>query len=191
MKQLRVFFIMIVMAALAASGALAEANLGLKGAGVELGMVSPQDVDATFGFGIFGDFGTISPQLALEGYADYWSKSEETFGVEASVRDIALGAKTKWMFNTSHPKVKPFAGAGLGIHFLKGKVVTPTMNIGGTVIPGASVSDTSTKFGLDVGGGLTAQINERADFVGEMWYGFVSDINQFSMKVGVLYKLGQ
>lgn len=190
MRQLSIFLMALAAVAVLVSGAAAQADLGLKGAGLEVGVVNPEDIDATFGVKAFADLGTIMPQLALEAYADYWSKTQEEFGFEASVRDISFGARSKWMFPVSNPKIRPYAGGGLSLHLLKLEATTPDLNIGGTLVPGMTVSDTETRLGLDIGGGMTATMNDRTDFVGEMWFGLVSDVNQMSLKVGILYKLG-
>ncbi|MDH3215363.1 MAG: outer membrane beta-barrel protein [Candidatus Krumholzibacteria bacterium] len=191
MKQLVAMLAIVCTCAFASSQAIAQADLGLKGAGVEVGMVSPEDLDATVGFGLFVDLGTIAPQFMLEGYFDFWKTSEDLSGLgEASARDIALGAKGKWIFRTSNPRIRPFAGGGLGLHFLHAEVDIPDQLISGFLIPGMTIEDDSVKLGLDFGGGMNVTLNERTDFIGELWYGVVSDVNQLSLKVGVLYKLG-
>jgi len=169
---------------------MAQTDLGLKGAGLEIGLVSPQDVDATFGFGVFADLGSIAPQFMLEAYLDYWSKSEDIVGGETMVRDWALGAKGKYVFPAENTRVRPYVGAGLGLHLVKAKVSIPDTDFGGIIVPGMTVEDSMTKLGIDLGGGLTTPLSDRADFVGEFWYGIVSDLNQLSLKVGVLYRFG-
>jgi outer membrane protein W len=190
MRQLTIFCITIAAVALTVSGAFAQADIGFKGAGLEVGMVNAENVDATWGIKAFADLGTITPRVALEAYTDYWTKTQDEFGFEASVRDIAFGARGKWMFPVSNPRIRPYAGAGLSMHFLRVKATTPDLNIGGTLIPGTTVSASDEKLGLDIGGGMTTTMNERTDFVAEMWYGIVSDFSQLSLKLGVLYKLG-
>ena len=66
--------------ALMCGSARAEADIGLMAAGVSIGIVSPEDMDATFGLGVFADLGTLTPQLRLEPRVDYWQQSEEVFG---------------------------------------------------------------------------------------------------------------
>jgi hypothetical protein len=172
------------------STAAAQSDLGFKGVGAELGFVNPEDIDATLGLGVFADFGEVVPNLMLEGYLDYWSKSEEEFGFEASVRDISVGAKVKYIFEIANSSIRPFAGGGLGIHFIRGEVVIPDQNLGGFIVPGMSVDDTSTKLGLDFGGGMSIPINYKTEFLTELWFGIVSDVNQMSFKVGAVYKFG-
>jgi hypothetical protein len=174
----------------ACSQAFAQADIGLKGAGLKIGIVGPQDVDATVGFAAFADLGQITPNIMMETYIDYWQQSENLFtGGEATIRDITWGTRAKWMFPVSNPKIKPFAGAGLGVHFLNAKVDVPAQFIGPILMPAFTLEDSSTKVGLDIGGGVAATINDRTDFIGELWYGFVSDVNQLALNVGFLYKL--
>jgi opacity protein-like surface antigen len=169
-----------------ASTAMAQADLGLKNAGVALGFVNVEDIDGTFSVGVFANHGTIAPRVGLESRIDFWSKSEDEFGVEVSVRDIAIGARAKYYFDVASTKVQPFAGAGLGIHFLAMEVSMPP--IGGS--PGFEDSESETRLGLDLGGGLSTPIGPRTDFLAEAWYGIVSDVNQFSLRAGLAWKLG-
>ena len=58
-------------------------------------------------------------------------------------------------------------------------------------MPGMTIEDSQTRLGLDLGGGLSAPVSNQVDFLGEAWFGLVSDVNQFSLKVGAMYKFGQ
>ncbi len=91
------------------------------------------------------------------------------------------------MFPVKNPKVRPFAGAGLGMHFINVQLDIPADLILG--IPAFTLEDSSTKVGLDIGGGVSAAINDKTDFIGELWYGLVTDVNQLTLNVGFLYKL--
>jgi hypothetical protein len=172
------------------SNAAAQTDLGLKGVGLKIGYVGPEDVDGTFGLGLIADHGTLAPRTKLESYISYWSKSENEFGVEVSMRDIALGARAKYLFDVPNSNLRPFVGGGLGLHFLHAEVTVPTQNIGGFTIPGSSADDSSVKLGLDMGGGMFVPVNPRWDFMTELWYGVVNDFNQVSFTIGAVYKLG-
>jgi len=155
-------------------------------------MVSPENVDATVGLGVFLDHGTIVPQLGLESRLDYWSKTESagSFG-STTVRDIALGVRGRYIFSNVNPKITPFAGAGLAMHTFNVKAEIPAQDLGGGfVIPAMQVQDSTTKLGLDLGGGIAAPINPRTSFLAEMWFGVVNDFSQLSLKVGFAYRLG-
>jgi opacity protein-like surface antigen len=181
-----VLLLTIATCALAAQDAAAQADLGFKRIGGAIGYVSPEDVDGVFSLGVFADHGTIAPRIGLESRIDYWSHSEDAFGVEASIRDITVGARGKYYFEVTGSSLRPFAGAGLGLHFLSAKVAMPPV----PGFPATTVEDSSTKLGLDLGGGVATAINPQLDFLGELWYGIVSDVSQLSLRVGVSYKLG-
>src|SRR6266849_6789774 len=106
----------------------AKASLGLTGLGVEAGMVDPESAGSTIGFGAFADLGNITPDIKLSSDLGFWSKSQNDFGSEASIRDISVAARAKYMFHVNSPKLRPYAGAGLGLHFFHSKVVVPDMN---------------------------------------------------------------
>src|SRR5262245_66603740 len=98
---------------LATGSAFAQSDLGFKSVGVAAGFVSPEDLDGTFSIGVFVDHGFIAPRLGLESRVDFWSTSEEGFGTEVSVSDVAIGARAKYFFEVNHPTIRPFPGAGL------------------------------------------------------------------------------
>src|SRR5204862_8048579 len=111
-------FLALAFTFLAAPAAMAQSHLGLKNLGVAVGIVSPENIDATFSFSGFADWGTIAPRIGLETRLDYWTHSETTFGVDANIHDATLGARGKYFFESSNPRVRPFAGAGLALQFI-------------------------------------------------------------------------
>jgi opacity protein-like surface antigen len=161
-------------------------NLGLRAIGGSLGFVSPENSDGTYTLGAFADCGRITPNIMLEPHLDYWSKSEESFGAKASIRDVILGAHAKYMFETTSSSLQPFLGAGLGLHFLHAEATIPVPGF-----PSQNAEDSSTKLGLDIGGGVSTPIGLRSNLGGDVWYGIVSDVSQFSMRLGMSYRLGQ
>jgi len=189
MKRLSAIIVAVAMCAIATSAA-AQADMGFKGAGLEIGIVSPQDIDATFGVGVFADWGTMMPQLALESYFDFWAKTQSMspYG-EAYARDTVLGARAKYLFPMQNTPIQPFVGGGLGMHFLYAEVTVPDQTIGGIFFPGASYDDSNVKLGLDLGGGIMGDISPNAYLMGEMWYTVVSDVNQLSVKFGLGYRI--
>lgn len=166
--------------------ASAQSDVGMKDAGFSLGIVSPDNLDATFGFGVFADVGGFTPRVRVEPRVDYWSQSENMFGGGISVRDITVGTRVKYYFPLDNPKLRPFAGGGFGIHLFKAEVEVVDPFSGGTM----SVEDSSTKFGIDFGGGLATPVGPRTSFLAEVWYGAVSDFSHFSLKVGLSHGFG-
>lgn len=177
----RIALLMIAVCTIVAQPARAQSDLGFKRAGVALAMVSPENIDASFGLGVFADHGTVAPRWGLESRLDWWSHSESIFGTDASISDITLGERVKYQFPVTSPTVQPFAGFGLGMHFLSADVVVADPFSGTTM----KASTSETRVGFDFGGGITTALNPSINFVGEAWYSVVSDFNQFSLRAGV------
>ena len=102
----RILLCSLIMGALMSHEANAQSDLGLKRIGATIGYVSPEDLDGTFGFGVFADLGTITPTIGLDAHLDYWSESQEDFGTEVSIHDIVLGARGKYYNALGHHKEK-------------------------------------------------------------------------------------
>jgi len=170
---------------LLSTSAMAQADIGFKGIGGAIGFVSPENINGTFSFGAFADLGSIAPKFRLEPRIDFWSHSEESFGAKASINDLTFGARTKYMFEVQDPRFQPYVGAGLGLHFIHGEVSTPA----GGGFPAMSFSDSQTKLGLDLGGGLMMPVNPMTNVMAEAWYGIVSDVNQFSLRLGISHRM--
>jgi opacity protein-like surface antigen len=182
----KVVLLGLALGVLVSTQAFAQSDLGLKQVGMAIGYVSPENIDGTFTFGALANWGTVAPRIELESRIDYWSHSESSFGTEAKVSDVTIGARGKYFFEVSHPTLRPFAGAGLGLHLLHAKVTIPAF--GG--FPEQTAEDSSTKLGLDLGGGVVTALSPQVDLMGELWYGIVSDVSQFQLRVGMGYKLG-
>jgi len=176
----RIVALTLALSVFAVSSAFAQADLGLKKVGVSLGYVSPENLDGTFSFGALIDHGTIAPRFGLESRLEYWGWSENLGGTESKLHDIVLGARTKYHFETANPKVQPFVGAGLGIHFLTAEVTSTS--------PAFSTSASDNKLGIDIGGGVAVPVNPNSDFLGEVWNSFVDGTNQFSLRAGMQWK---
>lgn len=192
MKARFVILLTLLICMVAWQNAAAQTDLGFKGAGLRLGFVAPEDINTTPAIGLFMDLGTFAPRVGLETYGNYWSQTEEMLGFgEVSVKDVAIGGRTKYYFPVNSPQFQPFVGGGLGLHFVTARVYTPAQDLGGFLIPEMEVKDTSTKLGLDLGGGVAAPVGVSTKLLGEVWYGIVSDVSQFSMNIGVQYNFGR
>ncbi len=171
---------------LAAPVAIAQTNLGIRGIGGAIGYVSPENADGALGLGVFADCGTITPHIGLETRLDYWSETQEGFYSKATLSDVILGARGKYYFDVASPKIRPYAGTGLGIHMLHARVTVSDPGF-----PPITAEDSSTRLGLDLGGGFSTAVGTRTDFLAEAWYGIVSDVSQFSLRFGLSYRLGK
>jgi opacity protein-like surface antigen len=180
-----IFFVSLAIGVLAAGSAMAQSNIGMRAVGGSLALVSPENVDGTVGLGVFADLGTITPNIGLEPMLEYWSTSQEAFGAKASLRDVSLGCRAKYYFETTNPKLRPYAGAGLGLHFLHAEASYSSPGF-----PTYSSDASDTKLGLDLGGGLMTPIGPKNDLHFELWYGLVSDASQLALRVGLSHKLG-
>lgn len=191
MKKVLAFLAVIALLATPSQIALAASDVGFKSIGVDLGYVSPEDVDGTLGFGAFADLGPLSPTVRLSSHLGFWSKSEDLgSGSEVSVRDISLTGRVRYMFPVSSPKFQPYAGGGLGFHSLRAEVYSPAVDLGGgVIIPAMTDSDSELKLGLDLGGGFVTPVGAKTDLYGDLWYSMVEDFSQLSMKVGLAFHL--
>jgi opacity protein-like surface antigen len=175
---------------LSPQSAWSKSNVGFMRLGADLGMVDPESSGSTIGFDAVADLGTISPRVRLTSQLGYWSKSEGAFGTEASIRDISLGARAAYQFPVQS-RTQPYVGGGLGFHFFNSEVTVDDIDLGGgMIIPGFSASDSETKLGIDLGGGVSTPLSERTNLFGELWY-TISDIEQLSLKVGLSFQLSR
>jgi opacity protein-like surface antigen len=90
------------------------------------------------------------------------------------------------MIAVDSPKLQPFVGAGVGLHFVSAEVTIPDF-FGG---PPMTVEDSSTELGIDFGGGASMPLSPKTDLSGEFWYSIVDQFDQVALKLGVAFKLG-
>lgn len=190
MKKIWVFALSFLFCIAFSQDAWAASNIGLQRIGVDAGLVDVQDGGSTLGLGLSADMGTFSKDVRFSLHASYWNDTEESFGAEAGIRDISFGARARYMFHMDSPKFQPYAGGGLGLHFYRASVSIPDMDLGGgVIIPGEEMSDTTTKLGMDLNGGFLVPMSAKTDFTTDLTY-TLSDIDQFSLKAGVSFKVG-
>lgn len=190
MRKPLTVLLVLLFCTVASQNARAQSDVGLKAAGFELGVVDPEHVDATIGFKGFLDLGTLAPNVGLSAQLGFWTASDGSYNFgDYSLSDLSLGMRGTYMFNASSSGMVPFAGAGLGLHFLHASVDVPNQDVGGLLIPGYTADDSSTKLGLEVGGGLKFPMGQSRDLITEAWYGSVDGASQFSVHVGMAFPL--
>ena len=180
----RVYLAMAILCLCAAS---AQAQSFVNGIGVSVGVVDVENMESTnLGFGIFADVSAAAVPFSFQPYIDYWSNSEDVEGAgEFKTRDIAVGARALYNIGIPNPAVKPFVGAGLGMHFFKAE--TPALDVGGLAVPSFSASD--EKLGIDLGGGLGFDVG-RFEIRGEGWYTFVENANMMGGRAAIVFPFG-
>jgi len=188
MKQVTIIAAVALFCAIAVPGTAAT-NLALRGVGAAVSMVDPDDVDMTVGFNLLVDLGMVANNVGIESYGMFWQQSEDMFGGEVSVRDIAFGARAKYLVPLQSGKIHPFAGGGLGFHVVTASVNTPEYNFGGLIIPATSLDETELKLGLDIGAGALFDVGDRVGILTDVWYTMVSDVSQLALRGGVMFKL--
>jgi len=186
--------------------AFGQPEVGRKGLGVKIGVVDPQNLGATVGFGALVDLGRISSKLNLTLDLDYWAKSQKsevnldfiglpsTNAFEASFSDLAIGGTLKYIFPTKTSKISPFAGGGFGLHILRTKTKTSGFDIPGFEepdfeFPASEQTHSNTKIGLRFAGGVSFKLGSRADGFGEVRYWLVDDFNTAAVLAGIVFKL--
>ena len=186
----RLLPVLILAAVLAGTCAMAASDIGFKGADLRVGYVSPEgDIESTIGFGGGIDLGTITENIGLGVVVFYWGKSYDVGIYSWTFSDFAIKVNGKYYFPME--KMKPYVGAGLGIHMVSSKWEQPPYTIGGYTYGGGSVSASDTKFGFHILGGVEYPINEKIGVLGKLEYGLVSDVNQLIIGAGVTYKFGK
>ena len=61
---------------------------------------------------------------------------------------------------------------------------------GGFIVPGYTASDSETKLGIDLGGGVSTPVGQRTNLFGEFWY-TAADIDQVSLRAGLSSQLSR
>ena len=135
------------------------------------------------------DMNFVGTQFGLEPYAAYWSKTESAFGLEASISDLIIGGRGKYEFVTSSPSIHPYVGAGLGLHFVSYGVQVGVYDFGGNLITSTSFEDDSIELGVDLGGGFNFDVGERVSLLSDGWFTVVSDVSQFNLRLGMVYRM--
>ena len=147
-------------------------GLGFQGLGARIGFVDPEGASSTVALGIHVDAGEFVQHVHVMPLAEYWKVG--VAGVDFS--DFSIGTDVNVDFPVEGGRVIPYAGGGLGLHFVKAS--DPDF-------PNASFSD--TKLGFNIQGGIRNQAMPNLGVFGEVKYSFVSDVNSLKIMGGFTY----
>ncbi len=148
-----------------------DVGLGFKGIGGRIGMVDPEGGSSTLDLGFHVDFGEIAQNIHVSPIAEYWSVGVSGFDIS----DFSLGADVMFDFPLQDSRITPYAGGGVGMHWLSADLPS-----------GGSNSD--TKLGLNLQGGVRTDAMPNLALFGELRYNFVSDANQLKVLGGFTYR---
>jgi opacity protein-like surface antigen len=158
-----------------------DVSLGFKGMGARIGLVDPEGASSTVDLGVHVDAGEFARNVRLQPLVEYWSVGQDvtiqssTYSVD--LKDFSLGADINIDFPLQDSRVTPYAGGGLGLHWLKATNSAPG---------GQEFSD--TKLGLNLQGGVRTDAMPNLALFGELRYNFVSDANQLKILGGFTYR---
>jgi hypothetical protein len=145
------------------------------------GLVDPEDVGSSFWITANYRF-RIAERLRLEPEVGYWKNSEDIPGLDVSVEDLNFGVNAVYTLADSGASVVPWAGAGLGLHLLKGVVDFDQDGID----DGAEGTD--SEFGIHLLGGADFVMSDDLALFAAARFDIVSDLNQFKLYGGVRYR---
>ncbi len=157
----------------AGSSVHAEPALGLKKVGGGLGFVDPEGAGATIGLGPKAVLGMLVDDLQWSVELGYWSKGND--GV--SVSDLSLMSSVDYHFPLS-PKISPFAGGGLSVHFFNSKVDAGF---------GGKASESQTELGFHLEAGSLYAVSDKWEAFGLLRLLF-SEVDQTQLLFGGLYR---
>lgn len=149
--------------------------------GIGIGIVKPKDIDSTLWF--TANFRIkVTNHLVIEPEAGIWKKTEKAFGVEASLQDLSFGGNV--LLVSGGDPLKIWGGGGLGAHLIKG-----TLGIGGL----GSASETETKLGIHLLGGVDYKVSNTLDLYGAGRYDIVDlgdddNLNELKFYGGLRFK---
>jgi len=147
--------------------------MGFQGMGARIGFVDPEGASSTVALGLHVDLGEFVKNVHIMPLAEYWKVGVS--GIDVS--DLTLASDVDLDFPLQGGRVIPYAGAGVGLHFVKAdNPFAP---------PGTDNSD--TKLGLNIQGGIKNQVMPNLGIFGEVKYVFVSDFNQLKIMGGFTY----
>jgi outer membrane autotransporter protein len=108
---------------------------------------------------------------------EYWSVGQDVGPYNADIKDLSFGADVNFDFPLQDSRFTPYAGGGLGMHFLSASSNVPN-------VP----DQDHTKFGFNLQGGIQSDVMPNLAIFGELRYNFVSDANQLKILGGFTYR---
>jgi len=151
-------------------------NIKVDRVGGHLGFIKPSDIDPALGLGVDLPLGTITKHhVELRTGLEYWKTSNGPL----DTKDFIISGYGIYNFKKlKKAPIVPYAGGGLSLHFVSTDGRINNIN----------VDSSDTKMGLDLLAGGRYSYKKNLDFFGETKYRVVSDVGQFSLVAGAVYK---
>ena len=138
-----------------------------------------------FAISAHADLGEITSGIRLYPELLYFHTSKDLGGgVTQSVNDVAISANGHVGIRLQG-KFTPYVGAGLGVNFLGNSTETTDQRRGTT----KGVTNSETRFGLNLLGGADYTVNSRLKIGGELRYVLASDFNHVIIRATATYAL--
>jgi opacity protein-like surface antigen len=153
-----------------------QASLGFKGLGAHIGLVDPENASSTVALGVHIDGGEFVRNVHFSPLVEYWSVGSSIAGYNLDRSDFSVGTDVTVDFPVQGSRVVPYAGGGLGLHFLGIDSNVPNVN-----------TDTRSKLGLNIQGGIRNDVMPNMSLFGEVRYNFVDTQNQLKILGGFTY----
>lgn len=122
----------------------------------------------------------LVPSIEFLPTIEYWQNSNkiEAVGLKTTRRDGTIGGDARWTF--AHPGWRPYAGVGLGIHFLEEKVNAPTLGL-------YDESHATVRGGIDFLGGVSFGGTEKLGSFIEAKFHDVTHYRQLKFNTGLTW----
>ena len=111
---------------------------------------------------------------------EWWraSNSIQAFGIETMRKDATLGLDARYDFRREG--VRPYLGAGFGMHFISNRVNAPTLGL-------VNATNSLIKGGLSALGGVSFGITSKIDNFLELKYHHIPEYSQLKFNWGLAY----
>jgi len=125
---------------------------------------------------------SLSKHIEIMPTIEWWrnSNSIKPYDIQTTRKDATLGVDARWNFGGA--TFKPYAGAGIALHFLSNRVSAPSLGLN-------NATDSVTKGGLALLGGVSFALSGRFENFLDLKYHHVTDYRQLKINWGITYNL--
>ncbi len=111
---------------------------------------------------------------------EWWRSSNtvQPFGIETMRKDATLSMDARYEFRKEG--VRPYLGAGFGVHFLSSRVNAPTLGLD-------NATNSLIKGGLSALGGVSFGLTQKLDNFLELKYHHIPEYSQLKLNWGLAY----